>query len=264
MISYLLTWSTVSVHQSCYQLLVPPENLEWWKWCWSSVCAIGSNSSHRSGPSPLSLITALSVKVLFSTSWLPSLCSHSLTHYVFASFFIHEWKWMSEHVVEEGGEVGLQLSVCLVYECPLSPCIYLCACVRARNTACLSLCRPLRRSWGFATTVMNLVSVHRLPFHFSWQAGSLAGDHVLFLLTHEPVLHRVFSWGRNMIGQPAPVPLVKAFMLTRCHLVLRLWRKKKNCQSLVFEIPHRIYHAVHVQTQFDNPNLMIHITTVWN
>lgn len=57
-----------------------------------------------------------------------------------------------------------------------------------------------------------------------------------------------------MIGQPALVPLVKAFVLARCHFVLRLWRKKKNCESLVFETPIGIYREVNVL------KLLIHTT----
>jgi len=87
---------------------------------------------------------------------------------------------------------------------------------------------PLRGGRGFATAVMNLVSVHGLPLHLGRQAGRLAGDHVLFLLAHEPVLHGAFSRGRNVIGLPALVPLVKAFVLARCHSVLRLRRKRKK------------------------------------
>ena len=66
----------------------------------------------------LSIIDYISVCVgpRFSTS---SLAVHLFTdplstgvnslHCVTASFLIYEWKWMSEHVVEECGEEGLQL-----------------------------------------------------------------------------------------------------------------------------------------------------------
>lgn len=69
---------------------------------------------------------------------------------------------------------------------------------------------------------MNLVSVDRLSFQLGGQAGGLAGYEVLLFLTHQPVLHRALGRGRDMIGQPALVPLVEAFVLARCDLVLRL------------------------------------------
>lgn len=50
-------------------------------------------------------------------------------------------------------------------------------------------CPALRRSRGFAATVMNLVSVDCLTFELSGQAGSFTGNHVLFVFSHEPVLH---------------------------------------------------------------------------
>lgn len=77
-----------------------------------------------------------------------------------------------------------------------------------------------RRGWRFATAVMNLVSVDRLPFDLSGQAGGLAGDHVLLLLAQQPVLHRALSCSCDMIGQPVLVPLVEAFVLIRRHFVL--------------------------------------------
>lgn len=80
----------------------------------SSVCAVVSNRPRQSGPSSLSLITSLSVLVLFLH--VVTLAVHSFTDSLFTGvnspesalgFFIHER--MSEHVVERGGEVGLQL-----------------------------------------------------------------------------------------------------------------------------------------------------------
>lgn len=123
------------------------------------------------------------------------------------------------------GRIGpAALCVCLVYECP---CLSLCA---SRP----SLWRPLRRGRSFATAVMNLVSIHRVPFQLSWQTGGLAWYHVLFFLPHQPVLHRAFSWGCDVTGQPSLVPLVKALVLTGCHSVLGLWGEGWSCQLLIY------------------------------
>lgn len=69
---------------------------------------------------------------------------------------------------------------------------------------------------------MDLVSVHRLPLDLGRQAGGLAGDHVLLLLAHQPVLHRALGRRRDVTGQPALVPLVEALVLAGRHSVLRL------------------------------------------
>lgn len=75
---------------------------------------------------------------------------------------------------------------------------------------------------------MNLVSVDHLSFHLSGKAGSLAGDEVLLLLAHQPVVHRALSGSCDVISQPALVPFVKVFVLTRCHFVLRLQGEENN------------------------------------
>lgn len=150
-----------------------------------SVCAVVSNSARQSGRSSLSLITSLSVLVLFLRTITPH-CA--LTHWLTAkqsrvcTVFLHPWVKVSERTcVEGGGEVGLQLFMSVFSVWMSCTSMHLPVWVR---TVCPSLCGPLRRGWGFATAVMNLVSVHRLPLHLSRQAGSLAGDHVLFLLAH--------------------------------------------------------------------------------
>lgn len=149
--------------------LVPSVRAEFTLIDYFTVC-VGPFSPHRHSP-------------LHSfTDSLSTGCKQSrVLHCVSASFFIREWKWMSEHVVEEGGEVGLQLfmSVFSVWMSCTSMHLPVCVCA-----VCPSLCGPLRWGGGFATAVMNLVSVHRLPFHLGRQAGRLAGDHVLFLLSH--------------------------------------------------------------------------------
>lgn len=97
----------------------------------------------------------------------------------------------------------------------------------------IHLCGPLRRGWSFATAVMNLVSVHHVPLHLSWQTSGLAWNHVLFFLSHQPVLHGAFSWGCDVTGQPSLVPLVKALMLTGCHCVLGLWGESRSRRQLI-------------------------------
>lgn len=69
---------------------------------------------------------------------------------------------------------------------------------------------------------MHLVSVDRQAFDLCVEAGGLAGDHVLFLLTHQPVVDRAIGRRRHVLCQPALVPLVKALVLFHSHPVLGL------------------------------------------
>lgn len=155
---------------------------------------------------------------------------------------------MSEWRCDGGGRRSgtAAVSVSLVYKCLVCPCInrsvrVCCGCVLPG----LRRRRPLRRRRGFATAVMDLVSVHRLSLDLGRQAGGLAGDHVLLLLAHQPVLHRALGRRRDVTGQPALVPLVEALVLAGRHSVLRLLEKeggeRGNHQSLV--------HASHSRTR---------------
>lgn len=92
---------------------------------------------------------------------------------------------------------------------------------------------PLWRRRGFATAVMDLVSVHRLPLDLGRQAGGLARDHVLLLLAHQPVLHRALGRRRDVTGQPALVPLVEALVLAGRHSVLRLLGRERERDETV-------------------------------
>lgn len=155
--------------------------------------------------------------------WSIPLGVHSLTDSASALRFwqslhlrvgVNEWTWC--------GELGLQL-FCLFS-----------VWMSMRYPPCASrLCRPLRRGRRFATAVMNLVSVHCLPFHLGWQTSGLARYHVLFFLSHQPVLHGAFSRGGDVTGQPSLVPLVKALMLTGRHSVLGLWGESRSSQRFI-------------------------------
>lgn len=118
------------------------------------------------------------------------------------------------------GESGEDL-LCSVLDSPrmplslsLSPCV------------CSECVWPLRRG-GFPT-VMHLVSVDRQPFDLCVEAGGLAGDHVLFLLTHQPVVDRAIGRRRHVLCQPALVPLVKALVLVHSNPVLGLGERDRG------------------------------------
>lgn len=81
--------------------------------------------------------------------------------------------------------------------------------------------RSLRRGGGLAV-VVHLVPVDMQAFDLQGHTSGLAGDHVLVLFSHEPVLHTALGGGRHVFTQPAPVPLLKALVLSPCYSVLRL------------------------------------------
>lgn len=128
------------------------------------------------------------------------------------------------HVWRKAEKGTVAVNVCLVYRCHRRPCVYLQECVFYLHH-CGGL---LWGGGGFATAVMDAVSVDHLSFHLGGQAAGLAGDEVLLFLAHQPVVHGALGSSGDVIAQPAFVPLVEALVLAGRYAELRLRRKAES------------------------------------